>query len=55
MIVMGARGLGFVRATLPGSVSHGVLQASKVPVVIVSHPPPACSGLGASNGAALIR
>ena len=44
MIVMGARGLGFVRAALLGSVSHGVLQAAKVPVVIVSQPPVHAAG-----------
>lgn len=36
-IIMGARGLGGLRAALLGSVSSAVLQASRVPVTIVKH------------------
>ena len=36
-IIMGARGMGALRAALIGSVSQAVLQASKVPVTIVKH------------------
>ncbi len=34
-IILGARGLGAVRSALMGSVSQGVLHASKVPVTVV--------------------
>ncbi len=34
-IILGARGLGALRAALLGSVSQGVLHASKLPVTIV--------------------
>jgi nucleotide-binding universal stress UspA family protein len=37
MIIMGARGLGVVRAALLGSVSQGVLNAARIPVTIVKH------------------
>ncbi len=37
MIILGARGLGVMRAAVFGSVSLAVLQASKVPVTIVKH------------------
>ena len=37
LIVMGARGLGYVRAAFIGSVSQAVLHASKIPVTIVNH------------------
>lgn len=36
-IILGARGLGAVRAALLGSVSQGVLQRSMLPVTIVKH------------------
>lgn len=36
-IVLGARGLGAVRAALMGSVSMGVLRASRLPVTVVKH------------------
>ncbi len=36
-IVLGARGLGAVRAALMGSVSMGVLHASRLPVTVVKH------------------
>ena len=37
-IILGARGLGVMRAALLGSVSQAVLHTSKVPVTIVKHP-----------------
>lgn len=40
-IVMGARGMGALRAALLGSVSQGVLQRAAVPVTIVKHEPEA--------------
>lgn len=36
-IVLGARGLGAVRAALMGSVSTGVMHASRLPVTVVKH------------------
>jgi nucleotide-binding universal stress UspA family protein len=36
-IIMGARGLGGLRAALVGSVAQAVLHASKLPVTIVKH------------------
>jgi nucleotide-binding universal stress UspA family protein len=43
-IVMGARGRGFLRKALLGSVSQAILQLATVPVTIVKHSAPMSSG-----------
>ena len=36
-IILGARGLGALRSALMGSVSQGILHASRLPVTVVKH------------------
>jgi nucleotide-binding universal stress UspA family protein len=36
-IIMGARGMGFLRSALLGSVSQAILQRATIPVTIVNH------------------
>jgi nucleotide-binding universal stress UspA family protein len=43
-IILGARGLGTLRSALMGSVSQGVLKASRLPVTIVKHAGVASAG-----------
>lgn len=38
MVVMGTQGRGFVREIFLGSVSHGVLRNSSVPVLLLPMP-----------------
>jgi nucleotide-binding universal stress UspA family protein len=51
MVVMGARGMGTLRSALLGSVSHEVLHAAPVPVLIVK-PRPAPEAQHDTDGAA---
>jgi nucleotide-binding universal stress UspA family protein len=43
-IILGARGLGALRSALMGSVSQGILHASRLPVTVVKHADAGSSG-----------